>query len=113
MSRDICIYQDFLNSAHKEKITRAAQAAGFTPHFFELDQFEEARECLQHCEVLFAHTPELVRAAPATLRWYSCSYAGAEPYCGNDGIFANPDCLMTNGSGAFGVSIAESSGKRG
>ena len=106
MSRDICIYLEFLTDAHKQTIRAAAQAAGFTPHFFTLDQFDEARACVQHCEVLFAHSPELLRAAPASLQWYCCSFAGADPYCKNDGIFANPDCLLTN-SNSYGVTIAE------
>ena len=103
MSRDICIYLEFLTDAHKQTICAAAQAAGFTPHFFTLDQFDEARACVQNCEVLFAHSPELLRAAPASLQWYCCSFAGADPYCKNDGIFANPDCLLTNSAGAYGV----------
>ena len=28
MSRDICIYQDFLSDAHRDKIQQTAQAAG-------------------------------------------------------------------------------------
>lgn len=107
MSRQICVYQEFLSDAHRARIDRAAAAAGFTVHYFTLNQFEEAKACLQDCEVLFAHSPELVRSAPASLRWYSCSYAGADPYCKDDGIFQNPDCLMTNASGAYGVTIAE------
>ena len=106
MSRDICIYQEFLTEAHKAQIRAAAAKTGFTPHFFTLDRFEEAKACLQHCEVLFAHTPELLRAAPATLKWYCCAYAGVDPYCKDDGIFANPDCLLTNSS-AYGVTISE------
>ena len=43
---------------------------GLHPHFFNLDQFEEAKDCLQHCEVLYAHSADLLRAAPATLKWY-------------------------------------------
>lgn len=107
MSRDICIYQEYLTDAHKSQIRSAAEKAGFVPHFFTLDQFDEARECLQHCEVLFAHSPELLRAAPASLQWYCCSFAGADPYCKNDGIFANPDCMLTNSAGAYGVTISE------
>lgn len=62
---------------------------------------------MQHCEVLFAHSPELLRTAPASLQWYCCSFAGADPYCKNDGIFANPNCLLTNSAGAYGVTISE------
>ena len=61
---------------------------------------------MQHCEILYAHTPSLLRAAPATLKWYCCAFAGVDPYCKDDGIFANPDCLLTNSNG-YGVTIAE------
>ena len=80
MSRDICIYQDFLSDAHRDKIQQTAQAAGFTAHFFTGDQFEEASACLQHCEVLYAQSPQLLRTAPATLKWFCCSSAGVDPY---------------------------------
>ncbi|WP_298031487.1 D-2-hydroxyacid dehydrogenase [uncultured Dysosmobacter sp.] len=106
MSRDICIYLEFLTDAHRAQIEKAAGAAGFVPHFFTLDQFEEAKDCLQHCEVLYAHSPELLRTAPAGLKWYCCSFAGVDPYCKDPSIFANPDCLLTN-SNVYGVTIAE------
>ena len=106
MSRDICIYQEFLTDAHRRQIEAAAGETGFTPHFFTPDQLEEAKACVQHCEVLYAHSPELLRAAPATLKWYCCSFAGVDPYCSDPSIFANPDCLLTN-SNVYGVTIAE------
>lgn len=106
MCRDICIYQGFLTPTHQAQIQKAAESAGFVPHFFTLDQFDQARHCLQHCEVLYAQSPELLRAAPASLQWYCCSSAGVDPYCKDDGIFANPDCLLTN-SNVYGVTIAE------
>ena len=49
MSRDICIFQSFLTPAHKAQITAAAEAAGMTPYFFTKDQFNAARDCVQHC----------------------------------------------------------------
>lgn len=106
MSRDICIYLEFLTDAHRAQIRQTADAAGFVPHFFTLDQFEEAKTCLQTCEVLYAHSPELLRAAPASLQWYCCSFAGVDPYCKDPSIFANPDCILTN-SNVYGVTIAE------
>ena len=106
MSRNICIYQEFLTDAHKAQIQKTAEEAGFVPHFFTLDQFEEAKACVQDCEVLYAHSPKLLRAAPATLKWYCCSFAGVDPYCKDPSIFANPDCILTN-SNVYGVTIAE------
>jgi len=104
--RNICVYQEFLTEAHKEQIRRTAEAAGFTPHFFTLDQFAEASACLQDCEVLYAHSVKLLKTAPASLKWYCCSYAGVDPYCTNPGLFANPDCLLSN-TNCYGVTIAE------
>lgn len=104
--RNICVYQEFLTDTHRRQIHEAARAAGFTAHFFTLDQFEEARDCLQNCEVLYAHSTDLLRAAPASLKWYCCSYAGVDPYCKDPSLFANPDCLLTN-SNCYGVTIAE------
>ena len=106
MSRDICIYEEFLTDAHRAQIEDAARETGFTPHFFALSQFEEARACLQHCEVLYGHSPELLRSAPAGLKWYCCASAGVDPYCADPSMFANPDCLLTN-SNVYGVTIAE------
>ena len=106
MSRNICVHLNFLEETHRQQIQQAAAAAGFTAHFFGKGQFEEAKACLQHCEVLYAHSPSLLRAAPATLKWYCCAFAGVDPYCKDDGIFANPDCLLTN-SNCYGVTIAE------
>ncbi len=106
MSRDLCIYLEFLTEGHKAQIRQAAEEAGFVPHFFDLDQLEEAKACVQHCEVLYAHSPELLRTAPASLKWYCCSFAGIDPYCKDPTLFANPNCLMTN-SNVYGVTIAE------
>lgn len=104
--RKICIYLEFLTEAHKRRIRETAETAGFTPCFFTLDQFEEAKACLQDCEILYAHSPDLLRSAPASLKWYCCSYAGVDPYCKDPALFANPDCLLSNSS-CYGVTIAE------
>lgn len=106
MSRDICICVSFFSEAHREQIRTAAAAAGFTPHFFTVDQLEEAKACVQHCEILYSHIPELLRAAPASLKWYCCAFAGVDPYCKDPSIFANPDCILTNSNG-YGVTISE------
>lgn len=106
MSRDICVYLEFLTPAHKAQIEKAARETGFSVHFFDLDQFEEARACLQHCEVLYAHDLALLKAAPASLQWYCCSFAGVDIYCKDPAVFVNPQCLLTNSS-VYGVTIAE------
>ncbi len=104
--RNICVCQEFLTEAHKAQIRETAEALGFAPRFFTPDQLEEAKAWLQDCEVLYGCSPDLLRAAPASLKWYCCAYAGVEPYCKDPSLFANPDCLLTN-SNCYGVTIAE------
>ena len=106
MSRDICVYLDFLTQEHRLRIQQAAQAAGFTPYFFTSDQFDQAKACLQHCEILYGHAPALLRSAPATLKWCCTPTAGVDLYCADPTLFANPDCILTNSNG-YGVTIAE------
>ena len=104
--KHICIYQEFLTQAHCRQIRETAEAVGFVPHFFPLEQFEEAKACLQDCEILYAHSIDLLRAAPASLKWYCCSYAGVDPYCRDESLFPSPACMLSN-SNCYGVTIAE------
>ena len=108
MERNICVCLHYLNDDYCAQIAATAEKLGFKAHFYHTDsQLEEAAACVQNCEILFACEPELLRRAPATLKWYACAFAGIDPYCKDDGIFANPDCLMTNGAGAYGMGISE------
>ena len=56
-------------------------------------------------EVLFGHLPEIAGTAP-DLRWICTPYAGVDAFL-TEGAFANPDAMLTNSSGAYGVTIAE------
>ena len=106
MSRNICVFQDFMTEEYESMIRTAASEAGFDVRFFTESQFEEAKAFLPEVEILYAQSPKLLREAPANLKWYCASSAGVDVYCQNDGIFANPQCLLSN-SNAYGVTIAE------
>lgn len=105
MSRTICVCLEFLTPELQQKIEETAKNFGFSVKFFACES--DAAAALPDCEILFSHSVDLVRQAPKTLKWYCCAWAGVEPYCKNDGVFANPDCLLTNSAGAYGVTIAE------
>lgn len=106
MDRKICICLDFLNDVQKQQIDSHARSLGFASFFFNSTQLDDAKRCLQDCEVLYANSVDLVRAAPSSLKWYCCAAAGIDVYCKAPDLFANPDCLMTNSRG-YGVTIAE------
>lgn len=105
--RRICICLEFLSEDHRRKIYEAATLAGFEVRFFVSEDDPELLPYLQQAEILFAHSVDLVRQAPATLRWYCCAYAGVDPYCVEPSPFANPACLLSNSSGAYDETIGE------
>lgn len=103
MNKTAAVVDDFMEERHHSRIEEAAGKAGFTVRWFSSDA--EAKGKLEGCEVLYGHsTPELIRSAP-DLRWFCCAYAGVEPYVAEGAI--PKDCLLTNSSGAYGVTIAE------
>lgn len=62
---------------------------------------EEAAEC----EILMGYfPPDLIKTMP-NLKWVQTPAAGVERLCAD--IYRNPDAVLTNCSGAFGVAIAE------
>jgi len=105
--RRICVCLEFLSGAHRRKIHEAASLAGYEVRFFSREDDPELLPYLQESQILFGHSVNLVRQAPATLAWYCCAYAGVDPYCGEPSPFANPACLLSNSSGAYDETIGE------
>ena len=62
-------------------------------------------QTLRDAEILFTGMPDLPKYAP-NLRWLCTPSAGVEPFV-KPGVFASPDVLLTNSSGAYGTTIAE------
>lgn len=62
---------------------------------------EEAADC----EILMGYfPPDLIRTMP-NLKWVQTPAAGVERLCAD--IYRNPETILTNCSGAFGIAIAE------
>lgn len=57
MSRNICVYLEFLTDAHRRAIEQAAEQTGFSVRFFSPEELEEAKAYVADCEVLYAHSP--------------------------------------------------------
>ena len=102
MSRIICVVNDFITDAHRRQIDAAAEKHGFSVRYYQTKA--DASGHLADCEVLFGHWRSLLKEAPM-LKWYCCSYAGVDPY---QPPFRFPEgVLLTNSSGAYGVTISE------
>lgn len=83
--------------------TLAAQG-GYETLWCENGALPTAEEAAD-CEVLMGYfPPDLIKTMPA-LKWVQTPAAGVERLCAD--IYRNPDAVLTNCSGAFGVAIAE------
>ena len=85
------------------KIREKAEEKGWTVSFF--NSAEEALPYVSEAEIIVSSSPELAAGA-AKLRWFCSPFAGVDPFL-RPGVFASPDVMLSNSSGAYGVTIAE------
>lgn len=103
--RKIAVYINFTTPAYEQRIRQLAQKLGFEASFFSSND-ETILESIGSYEVIFGYpTPSLVRRAK-NLRWLASAAAGVEQFL-QEGALPSPDCLLTNGSGAYGPTISE------
>ena len=91
-----------LEEGLRARVRDAAVQRGFMIRF--LETAEEALPQVADAEIIFGTSPELARHAPA-LRWFCTPFAGVDNFTA-PGVFASPDAVLTNSSGAYGVTIA-------
>ena len=92
-----------LEDRHRMAIREAAEKAGYSVLFFQ--DSGEAREALKDADIIFGHGAELSAAAPK-LKWICTPFAGADAFV-KPGAFVSPEAVLTNSSGAYGVTISE------
>ena len=103
MQRKLAVAVQELTETHREQIRAAAEKNGFEIRFIKTPAEETA--FLQEAEVVFGHLPETA-AASSALKWICTPYAGVDQFL-KPGAFANPDAMLSNSSGAYGVTISE------
>lgn len=106
MGHNIAVICPAFENSHREKMRNTAERLGCSIAFYPTS--EEALPHLENTNILYApsdaHSPELVKAAP-NLQWFATFYAGVD-YLLSTGALKE-DVILTNGSGAYGVTIAE------
>ena len=103
MKRKLIAVTGGLDGGHLEQIRRAAEKNGFEAQFFT--SIAQALPCLADAEIVFGQDAALAKNSPA-LRWLCTPSAGVDQFTA-PGAFASPDAVLTNSSGAYGVTIAE------
>ena len=106
MAYHICVIGSAFDQGHVASIRNAAQENRCTVSFYP--DTDAALPYLTDCHILFApsnaQSPDLVKAAP-NLKWFASYFAGVDPLL-KPGVLRD-GILLTNGSGAYGVTIAE------
>ena len=103
MERKMAVAVPGLTEHQTGSIRAAAERHGFEVCFIQ-DPAKE-HDSLNAAEVVFGHLPGTARKS-AALKWICTPYAGVDQFLAPGG-FANPEALLTNSSGAYGVTIAE------
>ena len=106
MKHQIAVIGSAFESHHIEKLKEAAEKCQCGIVFF--DSYDAALSNLQNADILFApsnaQSVEAVRNTP-NLKWFASYFAGVDPLV-VPGIL-NENVILTNGSGAYGITIAE------
>lgn len=103
MKRKIVVMNPNFHSSHKERLKRGAEELGCEIHFYT--NTEEAAEDAVDAEILLGHRDSFLRCGKEA-RWICATSAGVNTFV-KKGVIQRDDCILTNSSGAFGLTIAE------
>ena len=102
--KKIAVMEDFLTPERRKKVLAAAEKHGFAVDFY--GRGKAPAEGLDQYEIIYGwcEPGDLKRATG--LKWYCCGFAGVD-LLSDDGLYANPDVMLSNSSGAYGLTISE------
>ena len=104
MAKKIGVIIDFLNDKYERQLNAAAAKYGYEIEYFPSSA--EAVGRVDDCEILYGHCSQKVIRSAKRLKWYCCCWAGVDHFC-DESLYQNPDCRLTNSSGAYGTTISE------
>lgn len=106
MAHNIAVVGTAFDETHMANICKAAEDCGSTVAFYP--DHDAALPHLKDVDIFFgpsdARSPEMVQAMPG-LKWFASYYAGVDPLLPAGRL--PESVILTNGSGAYGVTIAE------
>lgn len=102
--RKIAVMEDFLTPEHRKRVLAAAEKHGFAVDFY--GRGKAPAEGLDQYEIIYGwcEPGDLKRATG--LKWYCCGFAGVDQLS-DDSLYASPDVVLSNSSGAYGLTISE------
>ena len=102
--RKIAVMEDFLTPEHRKKVLDTAEKCGFAVDFY--GRGAAPAQGLEQYEIIYGWcNPQDLKRATG-LKWYCCGFAGVDQLS-DDSLYASPDVVLSNSSGAYGLTISE------
>lgn len=102
--RKIAAVESFFSPEHRATLEKTAAECGFTVDFYPQGHLPADRAA--EYEVIYGLCPPEELKAAANLKWFCCSFAGVDAYM-NEAIYPSADVMLSNSSGAYGITISE------
>lgn len=102
--KKLAVLGDFLEPHHHAQIDSTAARCGFAVDYYP-DSHVPAELAGQY-EVLYGMPDRAALRTFTSLKWFCGNFAGVDAYL-DDALYPSPDVILTNSSGAYGVTIAE------
>ena len=103
LMRKCYVICDYLSEENIRQISKIAQDCGFDVSFYESS--EEARGNISDAEIAYCIDSTLLKEMPH-LKWCHDGFAGVEKFVAS-GVFDSGEAVLTNSSGAYGLTISE------
>ena len=102
--RKIAVMEDFLTPERRKKVLDTAEKCGFGVDFY--GRGATPAQGLEQYEIIYGWcNPQDLKRATG-LKWYCCGFAGVDQLS-DDSLYARPDVVLSNSSGAYGLTISE------
>lgn len=103
--RKIAVYDNFTEPKHRKMIDDTATQYGFTVDYY-VSPATVPPEKRSEYEVVYGMPPRGDLKDFTALKWFCGSFAGVDAYL-DDALYPDPAVMLSNSSGAYGVTIAE------
>ena len=103
--KKIAVYDNFTEPKHRKMIDDTAARFGYTVDYYVTPAAVPADKCGDY-EIIYGMPKPAELKNFTNLKWFCGSFAGVDAYL-NDALYPSPDVMLSNSSGAYGVTIAE------
>ena len=102
--KKIAAVESFFSPEHRATLEKTAAECGFAVDYYPEGHLP-ADKAAEYEDIYGLCPPSELKAA-ANLKWFCCSFAGVDSYM-NEDIYPNKDVMLSNSSGAYGITISE------